>query len=137
MMAQQGIYANPGLTRNLCPRSKLLLRVRGLSAFSRGRPLILRRLTGNSDTRTLSWARMGPGIVRGEWAMQSHSKPRYGICPHCGCTHFHETQWKGFVERCVLYMWELRPYQCRECYKRFYLRPLENPETAVKLAKRV
>jgi hypothetical protein len=68
--------------------------------------------------------------------MQSHSQPRYRICPHCGCTHFHETQWKGFVERCVLYMWGLQPYQCRECYKRFYLRPLENAGKGDKLVKR-
>jgi hypothetical protein len=60
--------------------------------------------------------------------MQSHSKPRNQICPCCRGTHFHETQWKGFVERCVMYMWELRPYQCRDCYERFYLRPLANPE---------
>ena len=66
--------------------------------------------------------------------MQSHSKPRHQICPHCRGTHFHKTQWKGFVERCVMYMWGLWPYQCRDCYKRFYL-PLPNAE-GDKLAKR-
>jgi hypothetical protein len=60
--------------------------------------------------------------------MQSHSKPGYQICPRCRGTHFHETQWKGFVERCVMYMWGLQPYQCRDCYERFYLSPLANAE---------
>jgi len=68
--------------------------------------------------------------------MESHSEPKYRICPHCGTTHFHRTQWKGLVERWVLYVWGLRPYQCRECYKRFYLRPLESAGTADQLAKR-
>lgn len=68
--------------------------------------------------------------------MESHSRPKYRICPHCGTTRFHKTQWKGFVERCVLYMWGLLPYQCTECYKRFYLRPLENAGTADQLANR-
>src|SRR5262245_51680063 len=72
----------------------------------------------------------------GERAMQSDNKSGYRMCPHCGCTHFHKTQWKGIVERCVLHMWGLRPYQCRECYKRFYLRPTENAGTGDKSTKR-
>src|SRR5215475_5405561 len=71
-------------------------------------------------------------FVRGEHAMQNFNKPRYRACPHCRGRHFHRTQWKGLVERCVLYLWGLQPYQCRECYKRFYMRPAPQADSAPK-----
>jgi len=56
--------------------------------------------------------------------MQKQAKPRRQVCPYCGSWEIHGTQWRGVVERCVLYLWRLCPYQCRSCYTRFYLRPL-------------
>ena len=66
----------------------------------------------------------------------NYNAPRYRACPNCGGTYFHTTQWRGLVERCVLYLWGLRPYQCRECYKRFYLRPVPGDESAAKAMRR-
>src|SRR5215475_11565688 len=63
-------------------------------------------------------------------AMQNQIKPRRRLCPHCGSWEVHGTRWKGLVERCVLYLWGLRPFQCKACYKRFYGRPAPQPGTA-------
>lgn len=46
------------------------------------------------------------------------------ICPHCGSRETHVTRCSGFLERGTLYLWDLQPYRCRCCYKRFYLRPV-------------
>src|SRR5262249_60712622 len=75
-------------------------------------------------------------FVRGERAMQNYKKPKYRMCPRCRGWHFHTTQWKSAVERCVLNLWGLRPYQCRECYKRFYLRPVPQDESRAEAVKR-
>ena len=56
-------------------------------------------------------------------AMRNQVKPRRRVCPHCGSWEIHSTRWKGLVERCVLYLWGLAPYQCKGCYRRFYARP--------------
>ena len=68
--------------------------------------------------------------------MQNFNKSRYRVCPHCRGRHFHRTRWKGLVERCVLYLWGLQPYQCRECYKRFYMRPAPQTDSATKEVER-
>ena len=68
--------------------------------------------------------------------MQNYDQPKYVMCPHCRGKYFHATQWKGLVERCVLYLWGLRPYQCRECYNRFYLRAVAQDESDAKVIKR-
>lgn len=68
--------------------------------------------------------------------MQNYNKPKRPVCPHCRGSHFHTTQWKGLVERCVLYLWGLKPYQCRECYKRFYMRPVPQADSAAKAVQR-
>ena len=65
--------------------------------------------------------------------MQNQIQPRRRVCPHCGSWEIHSTQWKGLVERCVLYLWGLAPYQCKGCYKRFYARPA--PKLATTTAK--
>ena len=61
--------------------------------------------------------------------MQNQIKPRRRVCPHCGSWEIHGTRWKGLVERCVLWLWGLCPYQCKGCYKRFYARPMPKLET--------
>jgi DNA-directed RNA polymerase subunit RPC12/RpoP len=56
--------------------------------------------------------------------MHDYTKPRYQACPHCGSGEIHVTRWGGLLERCVLYLWGARPYRCRTCYKRFYMRTI-------------
>jgi len=51
-------------------------------------------------------------------------------CPYCGSSEVHVSRWTGLVERCVSYLWGLRPYRCRCCYKRFYRRTLTTQQKA-------
>ena len=64
--------------------------------------------------------------------MRNYEKPTYQVCPYCGSGEIHNTQWRGFVERCAMYLWSLSPYRCRSCCSRFYLRPLPQRGTATK-----
>lgn len=54
--------------------------------------------------------------------MQSHVIPDRQFCPQCGSGEVHKTVFYGLVERCILYLWGLTPFQCRCCCKRFYRR---------------
>jgi hypothetical protein len=54
--------------------------------------------------------------------MPIHFSSDYQTCPHCGSGEVHATVWNGLIERWVLYLWGLTPYQCRCCCERFYRR---------------
>jgi len=67
--------------------------------------------------------------------MQEYFSRQHQICPHCGSGEIHLTGWTGFVERCVIrVMWDLRPFRCRSCAKRFYLHSLPERTVAKKMA---
>jgi len=65
--------------------------------------------------------------------MQPYVNSDYQICPHCGSGEVHKTDWNGFLERCVLYLWEISPYRCRSCYVRFYRRTGAQGRTQTKI----
>jgi hypothetical protein len=54
--------------------------------------------------------------------MQTRSICCRQTCPHCGSGEVHKTVWNGLVERIVLNLWGISPFQCRCCCKRFYRR---------------
>lgn len=41
-------------------------------------------------------------------------------CPHCSGTLVRKSHRAGLLERTLLRVFFLRPYRCRECYRRFY-----------------
>jgi uncharacterized protein with PIN domain len=47
----------------------------------------------------------------------SESKSR---CPQCRSDSIYKSHRRGFLERIVLRLTNMRPYRCRECYERFY-----------------
>jgi len=66
--------------------------------------------------------------------MQTRYSPGLQTCPHCGSGEVHMTVCDGLLERCVIYLWGISPFQCRCCCKRFYRRIVAQEEANPKIA---
>ncbi len=52
--------------------------------------------------------------------MNDANEPVNQRCPHCDGKLVRRSHRVGMLERIILRIFFLRPYRCRECYRRFY-----------------